>query len=127
MKRIRLLLALPAICHAAPESFPAANGLQRTLVAREPLIKNPVTVTMDVDGTIYLTETTRRKAADLDIREFTQWIPNDLSHTTIEDKLAFFRKEVTPGKFDKHPSLKDHNRPIRKNHPPDRHRWRWSD
>jgi putative membrane-bound dehydrogenase-like protein len=110
MKRIRLLLALPAICHAAPESFPAANGLQRTLVAREPLIKNPVTVTMDVDGTIYLTETTRRKAADLDIREFTQWIPNDLSHTTIEDKLAFFRKEVTPGKFDKHPSLKDHNR-----------------
>ena len=110
MTRFRLLLLLPGLAHAAPESFPAANGLTRTLVAREPLVKNPVTVTVDVDGTLYVTETTRRKAADLDIREFTQWIPNDLSHTSVEDKLAFFRKEITPGKFDKHPSLKDHNR-----------------
>lgn len=105
-----LLFLLPGLALAAPETHPAANGLTRTLVAKEPLLKNPVSVAVDVDGTIYVTETARRKAADLDIREFTQWIKDDLSHTSVEDKLAFFQKELVPGKFDKHPSLKDHNK-----------------
>jgi len=105
-----LALLLPGLALAAPETFPATNGLTRTLVAKEPLLKNPVSVTVDVDGTIYVTETARRKAADLDIREFTEWITADVSHTSVEEKLAFFRKEIVPGKFDKHASLKDHNK-----------------
>ncbi len=104
------LVLCPTLAAAVPESFPEANGLVRTLVAREPLVKNPISVSVDVDGTIYVTETTRRKAADLDIREFRQWIPNDLSHTTVEDKLAFFRKAITPEAIKDHPSLKDHNK-----------------
>lgn len=103
------ILCLSGISHA--ESTPAANGLQRSLVAREPLIQNPVSVTVDVDGTLYVTETTRRKAADLDIREFTKfgWVPQDVALTSVEEKLAFFKKEITPDRFKGHPSLKDHN------------------
>ncbi len=105
-----LILFLPGIALAAPETFPAANGLTRTLVAKEPLLKNPVSVTVDVDGTVYVTETARRKAADLDIREFTQWITDDLSHTTVEQKQAFFRKQLDGKNFQDHVSLKDHNK-----------------
>jgi quinoprotein glucose dehydrogenase len=105
-----LLVLFPAIALAAPETHPAVNGLTRTLVAKEPLLKNPVSVSVDVDGTVYVTETARRKAADLDIREFMPWVTDDLSHTSVEDKLAFFKEQLVPGKFDKHASLKDHNK-----------------
>ena len=62
-----LLPLLAAPLAAAPESHPCQNGLVRSLVAREPMFRNPVAVAVDVDGTIYVTETTRRKQADLDI------------------------------------------------------------
>lgn len=105
-----LLLFIPPFALAAPETYPAANGLTRILVAREPLLKNPVSVTVDVDGTVYVTETARRKAADLDIREFTEWIHDDLSHTSVEEKQAFYEKQLDGKKYQNHASLKDHNK-----------------
>lgn len=96
----------------AAETFPAANGLQRTLVAEQPLLKNPVSVSVDVDGTIYVTETARRKAADLDIREFVKfgWVPHDVSHTSIEDKRKFFGEQLDGKNVFKGTSLKDQNK-----------------
>ncbi len=96
---------------AFAETFPAANGLERSLVAREPLLQNPVSVSVDVDGTIYVTETARRKGADLDIREFVKfgWIPRDVSHTSVEDKLKFFREQLDGKNKFKGTSLADHN------------------
>src|SRR5690606_1695434 len=86
--RCRSLLLLPVAVGvaAATESHPCQNGLVRSLVAREPMILNPVSVAVDVDGTIYVTETTRRKRADLDIREVMWWVNDDLSHTTVGQK-----------------------------------------
>ncbi len=101
--------SLSAFTHA--ESFPAANGLERSLVAKEPLLKNAVSVSVDVDGTIYVTESARRKVGDADIREFYNygWVPHDVSFTSVDDKLAFFRKELDgKNKFPK-TSLKDFN------------------
>jgi quinoprotein glucose dehydrogenase len=103
------VLPLVAPLLAAPESYPCQNGLVRSLVAREPMFMNPVAVAVDTDGSIYLTETTRRKQADLDIREVMWWVTDDLSHTSVAEKQAFFRKNVTAERFKKHPSLKDHN------------------
>jgi len=94
---------------AATESQSLSDGLTRTLVAREPLLKNPVVVSVDVDGSIYVAETARRLAADLDIREFKQWIPNTLSFKSVEDRQAFYRKELVAGKTWPKTSLKDHN------------------
>ena len=93
------------------ESFPAANGLERSLVAKEPMLKNAVAVSVDVDGTIYVTESARRKVGDLDIREFFNngWATHDVSFTSIDDKLAFIRQQLDgKNKFPK-TSLKDFN------------------
>lgn len=112
MKAVRQLSLLPLLAAplaAAPESHPCQNGLVRSLVAREPMFRNPVAVAVDVDGAIYVTETTRRKQADLDIREVMDWVADDLSHTSIDDKRRFFRENITTERFKKHPSLKDHD------------------
>ncbi len=101
------LLSLSAFTQA--ESFRAANGLERSLVAKEPMIKNAVSVSVDVDGAIYVTESARRQVADLDIRQFKNWIKDDVSHTSIEEKIAFFQKQLDgKNKFPKS-SLKDQN------------------
>lgn len=93
------------------ESFPVANGLERSLVAKEPLLKNAVSVSVDVDGSIYVTESARRKVGDLDIREFTKfgWVQHDVSLTSIDEKLAFFRKQLDGKNKFPGTSLKDFN------------------
>ncbi len=94
------------------ESFPAANGLERTLIAEQPLLKNPVSVSVDVDGTIYVTETARRKEADLDIREFVKfgWVPRDVALTSVEEKRAFFEEQLDGKNAFKGTSLMDKNK-----------------
>lgn len=104
------LLSLSAFTQA--ESFPATNGLERTLVAKEPLLKNAVSVSVDVDGTIYVTESARRKVGDLDIREYTGngWVPRDVALTSVDEKLAFIREQLNGvNKFPKS-SVKDFNK-----------------
>ena len=109
VRQVPLSIFLVITASAAPESYPCQNGLVRSLVAREPMFMNPVAVAVDNDGSIYVTETTRRKVADLDIREVTWWIPDDLSHVSVDEKRDFFRKNITSERFKDHPSLKDHN------------------
>lgn len=103
---------LLSISAFAAETFPAANGLERTLVAEQPLLKNPVSVSVDVDGTIYVTETARRKEADLDIREFVKfgWVPRDVALTSVEEKRAFFEEQLDGKNVFKGTSLKDQNK-----------------
>jgi quinoprotein glucose dehydrogenase len=110
VRQASLVPLLLAGVSASPESYPCQNGLVRSLVAREPMFMNPVAVAVDTDGSIYVTETTRRKQADLDIREVMDWVPADLSHTSVEEKRDFFRKNITTEFFKKHPSLKDHDK-----------------
>jgi len=90
-----LAAAAPEVTTATikPDSAAGANGLTRSLVASEPLLQNPVSLSVDVDGKIFVTETTRRKIADLDIRDHRDWIPNDLALTSIEEKREFLRKQ----------------------------------
>lgn len=94
------------------EAFPAANGLERTLIAEQPLLKNPVSVSVDVDGTIYVTETARRKVADLDIREFVKfgWVPRDVALTSVDGKRAFFEEQLDGKNVFEGTSLKDQNK-----------------
>jgi len=96
----------------AAETFPAANGLERKIVAEQPLLKNPVSVSVDVDGTIYVTETARRKAADLDIREFVKfgWVPRDVALTSVAEKRAFFEEQLDGENAFNGTSLKDQNK-----------------
>ena len=74
-------------------------------------VPDPTSVSFDEAGNAYVASTTRRKVGDLDIREHRVWIPDDVGLTSPEDKLAFYQKELAPGKM-KAPrgSLKDHNK-----------------
>ncbi len=74
-------------------------------------VPDPVALTVDEAGNVYVSSTTRRKAADLDIREHALWIPDDVGLTSPEEKLAFYQRELAPGNL-KAPrgGLKDHNK-----------------
>jgi quinoprotein glucose dehydrogenase len=74
-------------------------------------VPDPVALTVDEAGSVYVTSTTRRKAADLDIREHTVWIPDDVGLTSPAEKLAFYQRELAPGKLrSPRGGLKDHNK-----------------
>ena len=74
-------------------------------------VPDPVAVTVDPEGRVYVAATTRRKVADLDIREHQLWIPDDVALDSVEAKRAFYREQLAPGKLRvPRGSLKDHNR-----------------
>jgi quinoprotein glucose dehydrogenase len=74
-------------------------------------VPDPTSVTFDEAGNAYVASTTRRKVGDLDIREHRAWIPDDVGLTSPAEKLAFFQRELAPGKMKtSRGSLKDHNK-----------------
>jgi quinoprotein glucose dehydrogenase len=93
----------------APESEPLANGLTRAVVAREPMLKNPIVVSVDVDGSIYVAETARRVTSDLDIRQLRKWIPQTLALRSVEERQALYEREFVPGKIPAEVPAKDWN------------------
>lgn len=66
---------------------------------------------MDEKGRVYVAATTRRKVADLDIREHPMWIPDDVGLSSVEEKREFLKRELAPGKMRlPRGGLKDHNK-----------------
>lgn len=105
------LLALPCAAADKKPAKPApASALELHRWSGGLNVPDPVAVTTDPQGRVYVSATTRRKVADLDIREHTQWIPDDVSLTSVEEKEAFLKRELAPGKTRlPRGSLKDHN------------------
>lgn len=77
-------------------TFPVPAGLRAEAFAHEPMFANPVAVSVDVDGSVYVAETRRRKANRLDIRDVPDWLNYDLSFTNVENKEAFLREKLSP-------------------------------
>ncbi len=102
LPQVALPLAALALIGAEPKPFRWSGELN---------IPDPTACTADEAGNVYVSSTTRRKAADLDIREHRIWIPDDVGLTSPADKLAFYQRELAPGKM-KGPrgGLKDHNK-----------------
>ncbi len=74
-------------------------------------VPDPVACTVDEKGRVYVSATTRRKVADLDIREHPMWIADDVGLTSVEEKQAFLKRELAPGKMRlPRGGLKDHNK-----------------
>lgn len=74
-------------------------------------VPDPTSVTFDEAGDAYVASTTRRKVGDLDIREHRVWIPDDVGLTSPADKLAFFQRELAPGRMKlSRGGLKDHDK-----------------
>lgn len=74
-------------------------------------VPDPVACTVDEKGRVYVAATTRRKAADLDIREHPMWIADDVGLGSVEEKREFLKRELAPGKLRlPRGGLKDHNK-----------------
>ncbi|MEC5128563.1 PVC-type heme-binding CxxCH protein [Verrucomicrobiales bacterium BCK34] len=58
-------------------------------------VPDPVAISFDPQGRAYVTQTQRRKANDLDIRQNADWIPDDLSFTSPKDKEDFYKAKFT--------------------------------
>lgn len=101
--RLVFFLALTVSAHAAEVSLHRWSG--------DLNVPDPVACTVDEKGRVYVAATTRRKVGDLDIREHTLWIPDDVSFTSVEEKRDFYHRELAPGKMRlPRGSLKDHNK-----------------
>ena len=94
----------PELRRAQPEDFAdtsqvavqVAKGFYLDLWAPGSLLSNAVALTMDNQGVAYVSETSRRKSSDLDIRQHRDWMVEDLGLQTIEDTEAFHKRKLAP-------------------------------
>ena len=91
---------------SAQQEFPAATeyiplvdrGLEIDLWAREPLLINPVALSFDDQGRLFVVETARRGSVDIDIRAHKEWIKEDLGSDTIPKQVELFKTWMAPEK-----------------------------
>ena len=104
-------MRLPAFALLASAAFVFGAEVKPFKWSGDLNVPDPTSVTFDEAGNAYVASTTRRKAGDLDIREHRLWIPDDVGLTSPADKLAFYQRELAPGKMKSgRGSLKDHNK-----------------
>jgi quinoprotein glucose dehydrogenase len=112
-KRIApLLLILQVIGFGAQPPTGSASAAELVLHrwSGDLNVPDPVACAVDPQGRVYVAATTRRKVADLDIREHPQWTASDVGLTSVEDKRAFFHRELAPGRTSRpRGGLDDHN------------------
>src|SRR4029078_1550489 len=78
---------------AVPSARPPA-GLQVTLFAAEPQLRNPSSFTIDEKGRFFVVETHRRRTSVLDVRRVIDWLDEDLACRTVEDRVAMHRRHL---------------------------------
>ncbi len=75
----------------AIKRFKVAPGLRVDLWAAEPLLANPVAITVDEKGRWYVAETFRHSDGVPDIRGHMHWLEQELAAKTIDDRLAILK------------------------------------
>lgn len=86
-----------------------ADGLQISLWASDSLAPDPVAMSIDDFGKVYLTRTNRQKSSEFDIRGHRDWMTASISFQTVEDRKAFLHKTFAPELSKKNEWLKDRN------------------
>ena len=76
--------------------FKVADGLQVSLWASDSLAPDPICMSIDDLGRIYLTRSNRQKNSEFDIRGHRDWMTESISFKTVEDRRAFLRKTFSP-------------------------------
>jgi quinoprotein glucose dehydrogenase len=86
-----------------------ADGLQLNLWASDSLAPDPVAMSIDDAGRVYLTRTNRQKSSEFDIRGHRDWMTESISFQSVEDRKAFLHKTFAPELSKKNEWLKDRN------------------
>ena len=71
-------------------------GFAAEMFASEPLFSNPVSFVFDEVGRAYVVETHRRRTSVYDIRNHPDWLDNDLSFRSTEDRVNFLKRVLNP-------------------------------
>jgi putative membrane-bound dehydrogenase-like protein len=85
------------------------DGLQMTLWASDSLAPDPVAMSIDDQGRVYLIRTNRQKNSEFDIRGHRDWMTESIGLQNVEDRRAFLRKTFAPEKSKENVWLKDLN------------------
>ena len=95
-----VLSALPARAqeHADQEASRKklflAPGLEATLWASDPMLANPVAISIDEKGRVYVAECWRRHTSTLDIHMRKEWLDDDLACRRHEDQIAYHERRL---------------------------------
>nr|WP_229253693.1 hypothetical protein [Dyadobacter sp. NIV53] len=85
------------------------DGLKLDLWASDSLAPDPVAITIDDMGRVYLNRTNRQKNSEFDIRGHRNWMTQSIAMQTVEDRRAFLRSTFAPEKSKENSWLKDLN------------------
>ncbi|HEY7118449.1 MAG TPA: PVC-type heme-binding CxxCH protein, partial [Tepidisphaeraceae bacterium] len=84
----------------AAKGFKVPKGMKVNIFAAEPQLVNPVSLCTDEKGRLYVIETFRyRGGGTIDMRNFQEWLDDDLASRTVEDRLAWIKKRTDPKEF----------------------------
>ena len=73
-----------------------AEGLQLTLWASDSLAPDPIAMSIDDEGKVYLTRTNRQKNSEFDIRGHQDWMTASIGLKTVEDRRKFLHATFAP-------------------------------
>ena len=79
------------------------------LWASDSLAPDPIAMSIDDQGNVFLTSTERQKNSEFDIRGHENWMIPSISFESVEDRRAFLRKTFAPEKSFENTWLKDLN------------------
>ncbi len=86
-----------------------AEGLELSLWASDSLAPDPIAMSIDSQGKVYLTRTNRQKNSEFDIRGHQDWMTPSSSLQSVEDRRDFLRTTFTPERNEENEWLADLN------------------
>lgn len=86
---------IPDDLQAAARRLRVSPGLTLSPWAAEPLLKDITSLDFDARGRAYVVETGRRRTSVFDIRNFKEWVEDDLALRTVEDRLRFLTGQLS--------------------------------
>jgi putative membrane-bound dehydrogenase-like protein len=75
-----------------------ADGLTLTLWASDSLAPDPIAMSIDDQGNVYLTRSHRQKNSEFDIRGYRNWMTPSIGLQSVEDRRAFLHSTFSPEK-----------------------------
>jgi putative membrane-bound dehydrogenase-like protein len=82
----------------AATSVTVAPGLALDLWASDDMIADPIALSVDHLGRVFVTQTSRSSRSEIDIRAHQDWMIPSITFTSIDDKRAFYQRILAPEK-----------------------------
>ena len=85
------------------------EGLELGLWASDSLAPDPIAITIDEQGRLYMTKTNRQKNSEFDIRGHRDWMTASISMQSVEDRRRFLRETFAPERSEENEWFPDLN------------------